>query len=453
MTGAAQVEDAFTNLSAEYESEWLSAVYIEPANFSAIASMRSVIIAGESGAGKSALRTILAHRNTNDAASHYLAVEWRFTPSLEPLHGSQLVRAYAHQVFAACAESLLRVIVRWPQRFTAAHPWVRTACFDFIHNALGAALDRVVARTARVAVADALAILDALQHSTPMTPTIDQIPDAIAELTEIVQELGMTGVWVLVDRLEPWIAADVDQMTEAFRTLLETLTLLETPGFAFKLFTPPELQARLSGVSSLGRRRLDLLHLTWQEDELKAIVSARLQLTLARVDVDVDTLCESPLLVERLQQFGGQNPRSWLELARPFAEAALATPDALPLSAAQCTAIHRRYPPYLHMDLSTDQTYIGEREMTELSPTARRMLRFLYQHHGRVVSRAELYFCGHRNLQAVPEGAEAGWDGGEDWTAQLDTALWRLRKQLEPEPRTPLYIITTSTGVRLQNIR
>ncbi|HHY57788.1 MAG TPA: winged helix-turn-helix transcriptional regulator [Chloroflexi bacterium] len=453
MAGAAQFEDAFTNLSAEYEGEWLSAAYVEPANFGAIASMRSMVIAAEAGAGKSALRIILVQRSTNAAGPHHLAVEWRFTPALEPLHGSHLVRAYTQQVFGACAESLLRVIVDWPQRFVAAHAWVRTSCFDFIHNALGATLERTMMRTGRNAAPEAAGVLQALREHAPLASPLDQLADVTAELAEIVRELGMTGVWVLVDRLEPWLSADADQTAQAFRSLLETLTLLETPGFVFKIFAPPELQARLSGVSGLGRRRLDLLPLTWQVDELKAIVSARLRLLLGRDDIDLDSLCASSLLLERLQQFGGANPRGWLELARPFATAALAAPAALPLTAQQCHELHRRHPPYLRMDLSTDQAFLGERELSELTPTARRLLRYLYQQQGRAVSRAELYFRAQRNLPEVPAGAELGFDGSEDWTAQLDTALWRLRKQVEPDPRTPLYIITTATGVRLQHVR
>lgn len=453
MTGAAQFEDVFTNLSAEYEGEWLSVAYVEPANFSVIASMRSMIVVGESGAGKSALRTILAQRSAGVAEPHYLAVEWRFTPGFEPLHGSQLVRVSGQQVLSACAESLLRVMVRWPQRVVAAPPWVRTACFEFIHSALGPALDRAMARAARDAGSEAMTIFQALREVVPAGSTIDQIPDAITELAEIVRELGMAGVWVLVDRLEPWISADADEATEAFRTLLQTLTLFETPGFVFKIFLPPELQARLSGVSGLGRRRLDLLHLTWQVDELKAMVGARLRLLLSRDDVDVASLCESPLLLARLQQFGGTNPRGWLELARPFAEAALAAPDELPLTAQQCSDLHRRHAPHLRMDLATNQAFIGEHELSELTPMTRRLLRFLYQHQGRLVSRAELYFCGHREMSAVPEDAETGLDGTEGWTAMLDTAVWRLRKQVEPDPRTPLYIITTPTGLRLQNTR
>ncbi|HAJ37632.1 MAG TPA: hypothetical protein DCL15_18345 [Chloroflexi bacterium] len=447
------MEYTFTNLSAEYEGEWLSAVYVEPANFSAIASMRSMIIAGESGAGKSALRTILVQRSSDKTGPHYLAVEWHFAPTLEPLHGSQLVRAYAQQVLTACAESLLRIIVQWSLRFTAAPAWVRLACFDFIRNALGPALERSMSRSAREATPEATAILQALREHTPLAPTFDPLQDVITELAEIARELGMTGVWVLVDRLEPWLSADANQTAEAFRSLLETLTLLETPGFAFKIFAPPELQARLSGVSGLGRRRLDLLTLTWQADKLQEIVNARLRLLLGRADIDVASLCESPLLLERLHQFGGAYPRSWLELTRPFAEAALATPNTLPLTAQQCLELHRRHPPYLRMNLSTNQAFIGERELSDLSPTARRLLRFLYQQQGRIVSRAELYFCGHRNLPAVPAGAELGFDGSDDWTAQLDTALWRLRKQVEPDPRAPLYIVTTPTGVRLQNVR
>lgn len=445
--------ELFAHLSAEYERNWLTECFVMPANMNTIAGERSLIISGDSGAGKSAIRLALIQHCRGDEGPVRLVVEWRFVPSFQSLRGSRLVQTCALQVLAACGEALLDAIVHWPLRFTAAHAWVRTACFDFIHSALGPALERAVTRAARDATPESTAILQALREHTPLASTFDQIPEVVTELAEIVHELGMTGVWVLVDRLEPWISADADQVAEAFRSLLETLTLLETPGFAFKIFAPPELQARLSGVSGLGRRRLGLLPLTWQVDELRAIVSARLQLLLGRADIDVDALCASPLLLERLQRFGGANPRGWLELTRPFAEAALAAAGALPLTAQQCRQLHRQHPPFLRMDLSTGQAFIGEHELSELTPTARRLLRFLYQHQGRTVSRAELYFCGHRNLPAVPPGAELGFDGSEDWTAPLDTALWRLRKQVEPDPRAPLYIITTPTGVRLQNVR
>ena len=110
MTDSTQIDEAFDNLSAEFEYDWLATVFIDPAILSAVASMRSMIISGPSGAGKSALRLILAQRSVGPDGPERLAVEWRFAPSFEPLHGSRLVQAYAGQILAACAEALLHVI-------------------------------------------------------------------------------------------------------------------------------------------------------------------------------------------------------------------------------------------------------------------------------------------------------------------------------------------------------
>lgn len=446
------VDDAFTNLSAEYEGDWLPTAYIEPANMNMITSMRSMIVVGESGAGKSALRSILAHQSVGNNGPHRLVVEWRFTPTFEPVRGSQLVRKYAQQVFAACARALLRVLASWPLRLSLAHHWVSEAVYDFLRSALGAELARTVAQIERIGAPEVTTILRPLQQDAPTIHPIDDIPEVISELSALVQELKMNGVWVLVDRLEPWLGADPGQVTEAFHTMLETLGLFEAPGFVFKLFAPPELSIRLTGASGVGRRRLDIIELAWKEHELTAMVDARLRLALGRNDIDLGALCESTLLEERLRLYGGQNPRSWLELTRPFVERAMTVPGAVPLSSEVCTEIHYRHPPYLRMNLRTDQVYIGEQELTELQPTTRRLLHYLYQHHDRIVSRIELYFCGHRNLNSVPEGAEEGWDGSEDWKSSLDTALYRLRRQVEPNPSSPLYVITTPTGVRLQNV-
>ena len=443
--------DAFEYLSAEYEREWLASVYVDPAEMAAFASIRSMIIAGESGSGKSALRLMLTKRSPGADGPERLAVEWRFAPSFQPLHGSRLVQAYADQVLAACAETLLGAIGRWPHRFAAAHAWVQEAALEFIRRMLGAALGRTAARIERECPPEGAAILAVLQQASGGEPSIDHVPDAIFELSAIVQDLGMAGIWVLVDRLEPWVGADADQVAEAFRSMLETLTLFEAPGFAFKIFAPPELAIRLTGVTGVGRRRLDVLRLTWGEADLTAIANARLRLALGNARGALDTLVASALLGDRLRDYGGRNPRGWLELLRPFVEVCQGVD--LPLSAEQFATIHERHPPFLRIDLRTDQVYLGEQELIELQPSARRLLHYLYQNHERIVPRAELYYCGQRNLPEVPAGAEEGWDGSPEWTSKLDTALWRLRKQVEPDPQTPRYIITTPTGVRLANIR
>lgn len=453
MTDFTQIDEAFDNLSAEFEYDWLATVFIDPAILNTTASMRSMIISGPSGAGKSALRLILAQRSIGPDGPERLAVEWRFAPSFEPLHGSRLVQAYAGQVLAACAEALLHAIGHWPDRYLSVHGWVQEATLDFVRSALGAAFGRTAARLERDCPPEGVALLRSFQQVVAHPPALHHVPDAIIELSSIVQELGMAGVWVLVDRLEPWIGADADQVGEAFRTMLETLTLFETPGFVFKLFMPPELETRLAGVSGVGRRRLDIYHLTWSEDELAAVVNARIRAALGSNIVTLDTLCDSPLLSERLHRYGGRTPRGWLESLRPFVEACRSGDVEMPLSADVCTSIHRKHPPLLRVDLRTDQVYLGEQELTDLQPTTRRLLHYLYANRDRVVSRSELHYCGQRNLPAVPPGAEEGWDGSPEWSAKLDTALWRLRKQVEPDSQSPVYVLTAPTGIRLQNVR
>jgi len=453
MTDSTQIDEAFDTLSAEFEYDWLATVFIDPAILSTTASMRSMIISGPSGAGKSALRLILAQRSIGPDGPERLAVEWRFAPSFEPLHGSRLVQAYAGQVLAACAEALLHAIGHWPDRYLTVHGWVQEAALDFVRSALGAAFGRTAARLERDCPPEGVALLRTFQQAGGQPPALHHVPDAIIELSSIVQALGMAGVWVLVDRLEPWIGADADQVGEAFRTMLETLMLFETPGFVFKLFMPPELEVRLAGVSGVGRRRLDIYHLTWSEDELVAIVNARIRAALGSASVTLDTLCEGPLLSERLHCYGGRTPRGWLESLRPFVEACRVGDVEMPLSADVYAAIHRQHPPLLRVDLHTDQVYLGEQELTDLQPTTRRLLHYLYSNRDRVVPRSELHFCGQRSMPAVPPGAEEGWDGSPEWSAKLDTALWRLRKQVEPDSQSPVYVLTVPTGIRLQNVR
>jgi DNA-binding response OmpR family regulator len=106
----------------------------------------------------------------------------------------------------------------------------------------------------------------------------------------------------------------------------------------------------------------------------------------------------------------------------------------------------------IHLDLETERFWIGQGELTGLSPSSYKMLRYLYEQR-RMVVRAELYYRVYRGLDIVPQGdRDAGWEALTAWSGTLDTIVWRLRNEVELYPRTPIYIITErGKGLRLEN--
>src|SRR5688572_30201563 len=94
---------AFDRLQAEYERSWLDQVFIEPPDFAAMVGMRSILVFGAGGAGKTALYVALTrYAAPAGGAPARLVVDWRPSIAAE-LSGSQALRACLEQMFDACS--------------------------------------------------------------------------------------------------------------------------------------------------------------------------------------------------------------------------------------------------------------------------------------------------------------------------------------------------------------
>jgi hypothetical protein len=186
------------------------------------------------------------------------------------------------------------------------------------------------------------------------------------------------------------------------------------------------------------RRRLDVYRLAWTDEHLVMIAERRLAVALGRAEFHLKNLCAAPELIDWLKTYGGSSPRGWLELAGQLTEAYLARGMDHPLSREEWTEIYRRHPPRLHINLETDQVFVGYGEVHDLQPGTYRLLRYLYERHPRMCSRTELYYQAHLGLDHLPRATvDKHWEDPAVWSGAIDTLLWRLRQQIEPEPGNP----------------
>jgi DNA-binding response OmpR family regulator len=109
--------------------------------------------------------------------------------------------------------------------------------------------------------------------------------------------------------------------------------------------------------------------------------------------------------------------------------------------------------PRLFVDEENRRVVVGGREVSvkEMTSGGYRLLRYLYQRAGQLVSWKELYYRGYRGLDEVPRWH--GDDGYEDWSScegTLHTRMSNLRRAIELDPRDPLYLETVKgSGVIL----
>lgn len=458
MNDVARAAIAFENLRAEDEP-WLAECYVPPPDFSVMASWRSVLIFGESGMGNTALRLALERRVAPaDQPPSVLLAHWPLTTWVAPsAEGTSLVSEHHRMALDAVARALVEYLGRYPNTWGSAPGWAQKTLVWFIHRYFKGDLAHMVELLCEEGNPDGCALLRAI-----LTSSVWDIlpPDAapmlvVAELVKGLEKLGLNGVWVLVADVEPWLQVDADRLVTTFHAYLTTLALFEHPRFAYKMFLPEALEASLGKAGGIVRHRMETFNLRWQwqPSVLQTMVEKRLAWALGRPGFTLADLCELPNLSSWLQRCASYSPRGWLQFTRPFLSAYLAANEGSdtpkPLTQKACREIQRRHPPRLYLDEETGRVTVGLRTIENLAPGTYALLRHLYRHRGKVCSWRELYRV---YVEAYPDSVADPDARRAEYAGTLDTALWRLRQEIEPDPKLRLLIVTVKqAGVRLDN--
>jgi hypothetical protein len=449
--------EAFDALAAEREPHLQPAVFVEPPQYAAYAGMRSFVVFGDSGSGKTALRLALTRQAAREnAPPTHLVVQWQPEP-VEGVRGSPAVRIVVRQVLEACAATLLTTFARHPRPFHNALPTAQMAAHWFIQTFAGQDQRHVLAVIEEeIASAEGRSLSRRLitDPAPPVLHTEVAEQRIIALLTTTLQRMGMRGVWVMVDGFEPWLRSAAPALSDLLLAILSTLELFDLNGFAIKMFAPRSLEPIITGSWGAIKGRVDLYTLAWTPDQLTLITQRHIAAKIGRPQVTFGDLCAADRELRAwLQRYGGSTPRGWLKLIRPLVDTFLASGASQPLSRNDWRTVQRTNPPRLSIDLATDRVFIGDAEVSGLQPRPYRLLRYLYENRARRVPRSELYYRAYQGLGEEPRTHDdRGWEDPADWNNVLDNALLRLRKIVEPDPRHPVYILTDrGWGVKLEN--
>lgn len=458
MNDLAQAAIAFETLRAEDEP-WLAECYVPPSDFSVMTSWRSALIFGETGMGNTALRLAMEHRVAPPGQPPaVLLARWQLATWVAPAaEGTALVGEQRRMALDAVVRALVGYLGQHPQTWGSAPVWAQQTLIWFIHRYLHGDLAHLVESLCDDGNPDGCLLLRAIVAS-PVRDILysDAAPThIIAELVKALERLGLQGVWVLVADLEPWLQIDFDRLATTLHAFLTTLALFEHSRFAYKMFLPAMLETTVGKAGAVVRHRAETFNLRWQwqPTTLQAIVDRRLAWALGRPAFTLDDLCEMPTLSEWLQRCASYSPRGWLQFTRPFFSAYLAASErsdaASPLSKKACREVQRHHPPRLYLDEASGQITVGLRTIENLPAGPYALLRHLYRHRGKVCSWYELYRV---YVEAYPDSVADPDARRAEYAGTLDTALWRLRQEIEPDPKHHVLIVTVKqSGVRLDN--
>ena len=430
---------AFESLRAE-EEPWLGRCFVYPPEFSLMTRPRSTLIFGEVGSGKTAL--FLALRRVCVDRRSRLPVVWGPPPGDAPSPVFPLVE----RVFAACAEALLSHLSHHPKGFQEAPRDTQQTIAWFIYRHLGPDASRLVAAYADRADMAARPALHTLSSSYKENEWLASASPGqlIAEWNKVLRGIGLQGTWVLV-------GPDVDEESlPSIHALLSTQEVVDKPRFAFKMVLPMEFKHRLASAGGVLRKWVDGYTMTWTTADLQEIVLKRLSIAAGKEIAEFSEICDDPDLLQWLEGTGGSSPRGWLESIARLAAHYLKRQR--PITIQEWHRIRASSPPPLLFDETTGAVTVGWRRIPSLSPVSAALMKYLYTHRDRVCTREELYYLAYLPA-CYPDAA-----GGDRDTTRaesrsvLDNAVSRLRKEVEPCPRHPIYIVTVrGKGYRLEH--
>jgi hypothetical protein len=287
----------------------------------------------------------------------------------------------------------------------------------------------------------------------PLEPLFDpeQLSAAMLfrQLVEVIQSTGIQAIYILVDRVEETelFAADTSVVADMLAPLLGELALIEVAGAAFKFFLPREVAHLLAMRPQIRTDRILFYELRWEDSALRELLHQRLiSFSDGRI-IDLGQLCEPDLAttIETELIFRAlQTPRMLLRLAEALILAhCQQAGEALYLTRADWQAACRGYEqnaqltPLLYPPLiirpAEQKVVIGERSV-RLTDTPFALLNALAEQSGQVIPQ--------RQLLKIAGSADA-----------LRKAVERLRKEIEPNPKAPVYLVTVrGKGLRLDHV-
>jgi hypothetical protein len=443
----------FDSLRAEREREWLHRVFVQPAFLVEIGGDRSVVVIGGEGAGKTSARLWLAQAAAEPRG--YLVVDWSLPQSALLSHGLQALEQIQNDLLRVCVRSLVGYVIQNPSLYSDYPEWVKENITWFTARHTEVAGDLFFRQLRRGLQTEQTQLLEQVLKTASIADERRDVSlnETLNEFVLTIREVGLSGVWVMLDGLETWLDIDPQSLSDRLQILLSTLHLFEAPGFAIKLFAPDELENSLMASGSATRRRLDVARMRWREEELRAVAERRLASYFGVGAFALNRLGHEQALLELLRDYGGQRPLGWLQLLRPFVDEYTRQRRGKPLSEEQCLTVWRSHPPRLRVDVRRERVFVAFRQLN-LESNSFRLIRYLYENRQRTCPYDELYYVGYRGYDHIIKDIDdKRHEYPKNWKHTLEMALSRLRKAIEMEPRDPVYIVTErDRGVRLQNI-
>lgn len=442
----------FSTKRAEDEPWLMDGSYYLPPDYQFMVVPGSVIIYGSEGAGKTALSFALEKyaRSLN-----YIIVRWKprlINNKIE--QGSKVAFHHLEDILSLCGSAIIEFVFEQTESFLSAPIHVQEYLIWFLRSFSREEIQDVQDDTRFTKIINEL-LTDDFRDSFEESPIIGM--EIVYELTAVLKEINIPGVWVLVDGLESLCASSPKLLSNNLEIFLSTLEFFEEPSFSYKFTLPLDLETNLMSTSAVMRHRIDGRYsLVWESNHLRSMMETRLSIAIG-AEIDFEEIYDAVQLTDWLTACAGYTPRSWLNYFRPIVAKYwenLSSNVNRRLKNDEWIAARERSAPYITFDDTNGTVTIGQGEPRSLSPEVLAIFKYLLTNQGKVCTKGEIY--KHAYLPYISSTEERDKDTfilPEDYEDLINTAIYRLRNAIEPIPKYPVFITTIrNQGIKLNTI-
>lgn len=446
----------FSTKKAEDESWLFQHAFVSPPDFEFLKGDHSVVLFGESGAGKTA--SYMALEQYGHGTSSRLIVRWSPQASENIIEMSTaLAMAQLKDILSACARTFLEKLVNDLSFILKAAPATQEYLIWFLKYFIGAdnLLDILPASISKKDKEQLQALAD--RFSSDLLGDQPDMMVVATEFTKSMKKIGFSMIWIMVDGVV-WITQN--QRTNAVNSLcsiLSTLKFFEIPYLCYKMALPIEFEADLVDAIGITRDRAMVFRINWDRRYLKNILEKRLTFAIGESTsfehiYDVEEICSW------LEACGGLNPRAWLEYFRPIIATywdVISNEKPRKLSKTEWVGARKRSSLHLKFNAERNQVQVGMGNIKILSPEVGAIFSYLYKNQGRYCTKKELYYKAYVPFAApVDKVQEIGEQLvlAKEYDDLINTVIYRIRQAVEPNPKDkePVFVTTKrDVGIRL----
>lgn len=446
----------FSTKKAEMESWLFQHGFVSPPDFEFLKGDHSVVLFGESGAGKTA--SCLALEQYGLGTSRRLIVRWSPQASENIVEMSTaLAMAQLKDILSACARTFSEKLVDDLSIILKAAPATQEYLVWFLKYFVGAdnLFDILPASISKKDKEQLQALTDRV--STDLLGDQPDILIAAIEFTKSMKSIGFPMIWIMVDGINWFTENQRTNAINSLHSILSTLKLFEIPYLCYKMVLPSEIESDLVDAIAITRDRAMVFRIAWDGRLLRNILEKRLTLAMGS-SVTFEHIYDTEEICSWLEACGGFTPRGWLEYFRPVFSTywdVISNEKPRKLNKTEWVSARRRSSLHLKFDPEMNQVRVGMGEVKILSPEVGAIFSYLYKNQGRYCTKKELYYKAYVPFIAPEDKVKEVGEQlalAKEYDDLINTVIYRIRQAVEPNPKDkePVFVTTKrDVGVRL----